>query len=192
MFERVNVRQLILSLAAVCLVVPFLSLAASLVPCGGPGESACEYCHLMELVSNVVNWLVGILTIIATILFMWAGFRLVTSVGGVEAKTAARKTISNTFVGFVIVLAGWIIIDFVMKSLIVGSFSTSFGPWDDFQCVVQPTVSFLDLNERYDAIYNEALMTENAAADYVLELSELPKLIVVDNSIARIDHVFTT
>lgn len=116
-------------------LVPIFSYAAGLVPCGGTGEEACQSCHVLELIDKVVDWLVAILTIITAIIIVFSGLRLVTSFGNASAMQQAKSLINNCIVGFIIVLAGWLLIDLVMKSLLNDQ---AYGVWNELQCFAQP------------------------------------------------------
>jgi len=72
-----------------------------------------------------------------------SGIRLVLSTGNAAEKEAAKKMITNTFIGFVIVLAAWLLVDLVMKMLLVGGGGSigiggAPGAWNTIQCEVQP------------------------------------------------------
>ncbi len=106
------------------------------VPCRG---RECNLCHLIELGGNVLNWLVGILSIIAVLLFVYAGIRLVTSGGNTEAKELAKNIFTNVLIGYIIVLAAWLLVDTGMKILLRDQGSVpGLGPWNQVQCVPQP------------------------------------------------------
>lgn len=121
----------------VLVAVPLFTYAAGLVPCGGPGEPACQACYVVELVNRVVSWLVFILGTIAAIIIVYAGFKLVTSGGNRHAKEEAKSLISNMIIGYVIVLAGWLLIDFGMKALLIDG-ETRLGVWNQVSCTAQP------------------------------------------------------
>ena len=141
---------------AVLLVLPVLAFAQGLVPCSGNSGDECQFCSLADLITNVIDWLILILTIITGIVFVVAGLRLVTSTGNVAEKEAAKRLITNTFIGFVIVLACWIAVDTIMKVLLSGGageveIGLAPGPWNSIQCVTQPqareaTISFGAVN----------------------------------------------
>jgi len=119
------------------MVTPLLTFAAGLVPCGGTGEPACEACYAVELLNNVLDWLVGILSIVFALIVVTAGFNLVTSSGNVAAKAKAKSMITNAFVGFVIVLASWLLVDLGMKMLVSDdSVDVKLGTWNAVQCSV--------------------------------------------------------
>ena len=132
-----NSRQWFFSGVAILLQIPMFTYAAGLVPCGGSGEEACQMCHTVQLINGVTAWLVGILSVVAAIMFVVAGFKLVASGGNPGAKEDAKNMITNVAIGFVIVLTAWLLIDLMMKSLL-GSDSAGVGPWNVIQCVDQP------------------------------------------------------
>lgn len=111
---------------------------SGLVPCGRDGQGACQMCHTVQLVNGVTAWLVGILSIAAAIMFVIAGFRLVTANGNPSVMQDAKNMITNVAIGFAIVLAAWLLIDLMMKTLLGGG-SVAAGPWNQIACIDQPT-----------------------------------------------------
>jgi amino acid transporter len=106
------------------LIVPVLPSvqAAPLVPCGitdqevldknqGKGyEQPCDFTDFLTLINNVINFTIKFLAIpIAAIMFVYAGFLLVTAGGG-EAKTKAKTIFSNAVLGLVIAAGAWVIV----------------------------------------------------------------------------------
>ena len=132
-----NSRLWFFSGVAFLLQVPLFVNGAGLVPCGGTGEPACQTCHALGLVNSINSWLVGILSIVAAILFVIAGFRIVTAQGNPSVLKAAKDMIVNAAIGFAIVLAAWLLIDLLMKTLLDDS-SGEIGPWNTIACVAQP------------------------------------------------------
>ncbi len=117
---------------------PWLALAAGLVPCGGVGEPPCQFCHVAALISNVTTWLVQVLGVFAAIVIVVAGLKLASSVGSVSAKQTARKMISNVLFGYVLVLAGWLLVDTLLRAFTSDSV---VGVWNEIQCVAQPELT---------------------------------------------------
>lgn len=110
--------------------------AAGLVPCGGPGEPSCQFCDVTKLVNNVVAWLFVVLSMVAALMIMKAGFDLVTSRGAGDL-TAAKSMITNILIGYAILLGGWLVVDMFMKGLVSDDV---YKVWDAIQCVNQPGV----------------------------------------------------
>jgi hypothetical protein len=95
-----------------------LTEAAGLVPCGGEGEALCDACAATAMVNGLINWLFGILALLAVMVMMYAGVRLVTSQGNTSQWEEAKGMLTNLIIGFVIVLAAWLIVDTLMKMLL--------------------------------------------------------------------------
>jgi hypothetical protein len=134
-------KRIVLAFLVQAVVVTIVALsalpvaAAGLIPCGGAGEPACQACHITQLINNVVAWLFIVLSIVAAILIAIAGFKLVMSGGNAGARSAAKETFVNIFIGFIILMGGWIIIDTFMKALVTGQV---YGVWNQIQCTGQP------------------------------------------------------
>lgn len=105
-----------LALVVVAFSVPILAGAQEqgLVTCNGPD---CNWQALIGMVDSIITWLVGFLAIIAVIVLVITGFQLVTSGGNSEAASAAKTRFTNVVVGFIIVLAAWLIVDTLLATL---------------------------------------------------------------------------
>jgi|GEM_PF-631530 len=112
-----------------------------LVPCGDDGEEPCQMCHFVSLASNVNGWLVGVLSVVAAIMFVIAGYRILTAGGNPSALKDAKTTILNVSIGFAIVVGAFLFVNFIMKSLLLGG--GPVAPWTSIACVRQP--NFADL-----------------------------------------------
>lgn len=101
-----------------------------LVPCGRTGMPECNLCHLWNLGSNIINFIVFNLSIpIATLLFVVAGFIFLIS-GGNEKRVDLAKTIfTNVVIGLVIIFCSWLLIDTLLKTIASSEFS---GAWNKF------------------------------------------------------------
>lgn len=131
-------RTLVLFALVAVVVVPSLADAAGLVPqCGGIGGEPCQACHLMQLINSVITWVIGVLTVVAGLLFAFAGIRLVTSGGNADAKKYAKDLFINVTIGYLILLGGWLLIDTLMKALLKDQ---AYGVWHIIQCAQQPQV----------------------------------------------------
>ena len=155
-----------LGVMAVLFIVPMTVGAADLVPeCGGDGEPACQACYVVELVNNVVGWLVMILGVIAAILIVVAGSRLVTSGGNASAKEQAKSSMTNLIIGYIIVLSAWLVMDYGLRALLVEGGSAQFGVWNAISCVDQP------VSNRADVVQQEV---EYIDIDTSVNLSNIP------------------
>lgn len=156
-------RALPFLIVSVLLLVPVAASAqvlGPLVPCGNDvnkngvldASEQCQACHAVELAQNIINFLVYIASFLAVLIFSWAGFLYVTAAGDTGKIGRAHAMFTDVALGFVIVLAGWLVIDTVMKYLfqnlnegekgseLYEETKTSFGPWNQINCVKPPPV----------------------------------------------------
>jgi hypothetical protein len=100
-----------------------------LVTCGNVGQPDCDLCTLVQMVDRVLDFLFVLLTLAAVLMVMYAGFQLVMSQGNSGAMEKAKGMVGNIIIGFIIVLAAWLIIDTVMKGLVKEN--SGFGQWNE-------------------------------------------------------------
>jgi len=105
--------------------IAFAQLPEKLVPCNGVD---CTVCHLAELAQNALNAGIYIAIFLSAILFAWAGWRYVTASGNPQQASDARKVFTNVVIGLVIIIAGWLVVDTLMKTLVKQN--GEFGPWN--------------------------------------------------------------
>ncbi|MBI5645053.1 hypothetical protein HY970_03060 [Candidatus Kaiserbacteria bacterium] len=112
--------------------LPLLSSAAgipTIVPQQCNEVGGCKsICDIAQLAQNILNAGIYIAVILSAILFAWAGWNMLTAGGNSEQYTKGRKIFANVFIGLVIILVGWIVIDTLMRSFIPDS--SGFGPWN--------------------------------------------------------------
>ena len=110
-------------------LIAFAQIPSQIVPCtGATGSKPCTICHIAELAQNVLNTGIYIAVFLAAILFAWAGWKYVTAGGDSGKAGEAKKIFWTVGVGLVIILASWLIVDLIMKTLV--SESAILGPWN--------------------------------------------------------------
>ena len=95
-----------------------------LIVCGGPD---CGFGDLITLAKNVIHDLVLISTIVAVVVFMYAGFVLVTSGGNPGAKTKAKTIFINVLKGYLLILSAWLIVYTVTSVILEPGYSLLIG-----------------------------------------------------------------
>lgn len=96
------------------LMFPVLFVFADpIIPC----TNNCGYGDLLKLVNNIINWIIMVSVPIAAGVFAWAGFKFMTT-GVVDERTAAKNMIQKVLIGFVFILAAWIIVGTIIKALL--------------------------------------------------------------------------
>ena len=109
------------------------------VQCRGSDPSTCGSCEFVQLVNNVIQFIIVITSSIAILVFIAAGFRLVTAGGNVSAAQKAREMLTNVAIGYVIILSAFLVIDLLFGILIDDN--NSALNWRTVECVypVRPT-----------------------------------------------------
>jgi len=108
---------LILSLFAI--IIPAFVDAQTLpkiMPDCGPLNN-CGYRDLMQLVVNIIDWIIIISVPVAAGVFAWAGLVYMTT-GVTGKKETAKKMLAKVFIGFVFILAAWIIVTTITNTLL--------------------------------------------------------------------------
>ena len=71
---------------------------------------------LKDTVINIIQLVLGLMTLIAVVLIIWGGFLWLTSAGNEDRIDKAKKTISAAAIGLVIILLAWAIVLFVART----------------------------------------------------------------------------
>lgn len=105
---------------------------AQLAGCTGPD---CGTCQVINLANGIIMWLIGFIFLLFALLLVRAGVNLVTSGGNPGALQAAKDNFINAIIGFIIILAAWLIVDTVMRALI--SDRSGALVWSEITCTKQ-------------------------------------------------------
>jgi len=124
------------ALSFVIMFAPLVASAATIlggpiVPqCNGPFAGACGFCDLFQLAQNSINFAVEFSVIVATVMFVYAGVLYFSASAKPDNIKKAHGIFWKVFIGFVLILAAWLIVDIIMKTLLGGE----FGPWNSLAC----------------------------------------------------------
>lgn len=100
---------------------------AQLVPLCNNGQGGvkgvCGLCDLVALANNVINLGIFLAVFFAAVLFAYAGWQYMTARGDPAQIGKAHNIFGDVAIGFIIVLAAWLVVDTIMHVLT----STQFG-----------------------------------------------------------------
>ncbi len=125
-------------------IAPGVVEAQGLVPACQVGDASCDNayapqnygtCEIVLLANNVLRFIIGLLSLIATLVFVYAGYLLVLSRGDVSQMQRAKGMFTNVLIGLVIMLSAFLIVNTVM-SILVGSDSSLLN-WSNIECSYQ-------------------------------------------------------
>ena len=104
-------------------------LPGQIVPQKCNVQGGCQsICDLAEVAQNVLNTGIYIAVFLSAVLFALAGFKYLTNVANSGEISRAKEIFMNVAVGLIIILAGWLVIDTLMKTLV--NQDAGFGPWN--------------------------------------------------------------
>jgi hypothetical protein len=84
----------------------------------GQAVNPCGFDHLMILINKTINFiLIDLAVPIAAIMFVYAGFLLLTSGGESGKKTTAKKIFTNVAIGLIIVAVAWLAVQLLLSLL---------------------------------------------------------------------------
>jgi len=89
---------------------------------GGDGPY-CQFYDLLQLVNNLIAFMVYLAAAVATIMFAYAGFLYVTASANPQNLEKAKNIFTKVLSGFVIILVAWLIIDIILSTLTGEGFS---------------------------------------------------------------------
>lgn len=102
-------------------------------PCteSGLGAGFCQWCNLAQLASRLLRAFVVLAAMGAAVMFAYAGFLYVsasTSSGNIQS---AKSVFSNVFIGLILVIAAWLIVDIALRTFM----GQSLNVLTNFKCV---------------------------------------------------------
>lgn len=93
-----------------------------------PGDPL-SFGAVLQLIQNGMNAVISLGVIIAVLVMVFAGILWILTPTNPENHSQARKMLTNAAIGMLIILAAWLIVDFVMKTLYDEN-KTAWGPWN--------------------------------------------------------------
>ena len=110
-------------------IVPEECLCKDRVSTEGQSVStAPDYGCALQVFQNVVNFTLTIGVILFVLYMVVTGFTFMMSGSSPETRNKAKTRFMNVFVGLVVLLCAWLVIDYVMKTL--SNEDKFFGPWN--------------------------------------------------------------
>lgn len=159
-----DMSRLITFFSVVVIGFPHISFA-QIVQCGHGISYDCGTCELIALGNNFIDFLIVIMTVMAGIIFCYAGFLMVTSAGNAGQFKRGRQIFTNVVIGLVIMLVAWLIVDITMRTFLPGG-RVNYGGgisglWSDIQCTENAPVQDADPTQQgttfYPDVYDNGL-----------------------------------
>jgi len=85
--------------------------AAGLVPCGGPGEPACQLCHLFVMFDKIIDFvLINLIPPLAVLMLVIGGVMFIFAAESPTWVTRGKSIMTSVVIGLIIIYAAWLII----------------------------------------------------------------------------------
>jgi hypothetical protein len=130
-FKKIIAHTTAFAVLALVLVAPMFVFAQAtpapaptssggFIVCDGGAKDPCTFAKVMEFVKLVLNFVVyKLITPLCVIMLMWQGFKLIASAAGTKpaSLTEIKASMLKILVGYIWVLAAWIIVKTVVVIL---------------------------------------------------------------------------
>lgn len=105
-------------LGLVFLLIFDYAQAAGLVPCGGPGEKACELCDFFVMLDNIIDFLLlRIVPALAALMIAIGGGMYIISRGDPAMLSRAKRLFTAIVIGLVIIYGAWAIVGVFLMTI---------------------------------------------------------------------------
>ncbi|HEX8591505.1 MAG TPA: D-alanyl-D-alanine carboxypeptidase family protein, partial [Candidatus Paceibacterota bacterium] len=109
-------------------IVPEICKCKQITTPDGQMTTAPAYGCVLQTLQNVIRFAFALAFLISVLAFIYAGFMWITAGSNSEKRTQGKIVLINTVLGIFIMLAAWLVVDFIMKTLYREP--TEFGPWN--------------------------------------------------------------
>ncbi|MEX0930519.1 MAG: pilin [Candidatus Paceibacterota bacterium] len=92
------------------------------------GPERCGFDKLIQLIQNVITWIILFTIPVAAIMFSYAGFLMITAQGDEGKITQGKQIFWYVFVGFLFVLSSWLIVYTIATVLLDGQYIQFLKP----------------------------------------------------------------
>ncbi|MBI5004375.1 hypothetical protein HZC00_04760 [Candidatus Kaiserbacteria bacterium] len=115
------------AVSSIIVLVPALSLAAGGLVTVVPGASQGSHCNdvggcqsicdFAQLAQNVLNDSIYLAIVVSAIFIAWAGWQYMTANGQPYKIKAGKKLFFNIFVGLLLAVGAWLLVDVLISGL---------------------------------------------------------------------------
>ncbi len=108
----------------------------SIVPCGGTAGPECNFCHIFELTSNILNFILTcIAPIVASLMIIMGGFLLLVSGNSPEGLAQGKTIATAAIVGLLIIFIAYMSLNTLLASMGVAEWTGLRGGFE-IECSV--------------------------------------------------------
>ena len=114
---KINKRNLtVFTSTAFCLLTANLAIAAG--TWGPPSKPGGVPTDIDQGLMNMINWVLGFISMIAVLMVIWGGVQYLTSAGDESKAESGKKTITYSFIGLIICGLAYGIIEIIVTNFL--------------------------------------------------------------------------
>jgi hypothetical protein len=114
--------------------VPGTTESSGIIQCGRPGQNMCTLCDMIAGINTIIQYLMKIAIGAALLALAIGGIMYVVSSGDPELIEKAKTTIKNALIGFIIIFAGYVIVNTTILYLGTKQGMGINAQWGTFVC----------------------------------------------------------
>jgi hypothetical protein len=114
--------------------IPGTTESGGIIQCGRPGQNMCTLCDMIAGINTIIQYLMKIAIGAALLAIAIGGIMYIVSAGDPGLVENAKTTIKNAVIGFIIIFAGYIIINTTIVYLGTKSGMGINAQWGVFTC----------------------------------------------------------
>ena len=96
------------------------------------GSEQLQWDALITTIQTAINWVLGLLSLIALVLCLWGGFQMMTSGGDQKKYESGLNVLKWAAIGLAIIAASWLIVSLIFY-VINGSIGTEKIKWQQVE-----------------------------------------------------------
>jgi len=96
-------------------IIPSIALGQGLQPAPVPANTAPQ--DLPTVIMNIINYILGLVGIIALAYFIYGGFRYITAGGNEDTIAEAKRILSSSIIGIIIIGVAAAVVNFVIGAI---------------------------------------------------------------------------
>lgn len=112
-----TIKNMFFAIALAVLVVPVGALAQWNPAAAPAGAGTLPKGSIFDIISNIMNWLLGLLGVFAIIGFVISGILYLTAAGDEKQQEKAKHQMMWSIMGVIAALLGWVIVTAVQAML---------------------------------------------------------------------------
>ncbi|WKZ26882.1 MAG: hypothetical protein QY311_01885 [Candidatus Paceibacterota bacterium] len=123
-----------------------LPVEAAVVPCGKSTDTGvnamCQTCHLVEAADSALRFVMFVAApLVATILFIIAGFIRVAGATNTKSVSQSNTLFSNAIIGLVVIMLAWMVVNTFLKFVASNYFGANVKWYEPITCTPDENIN---------------------------------------------------